>query len=316
MKKHTKISALLIIISLMISVCVFPVSAAIPPQRYGDIITDGSIDIMDATAIQRHIAKTEYIRTHIEAADVDSDSKITVFDATLIQKYVAQIITEFPAGIYFGVGTYFYGVTADYDSDSALVGYPVTFTAEGYMSPGPTTASLYINSELVAQTTQTREGSKSLYDLTYTFEEAGTYCVKVTLTNKWGSTDSANIGGDGYTYTYTVKEPPTDTTTPIITSVKRDSVYNNRPVFTVNAKFGTEPYQYKYTILEYPYTSDAIICETDFTDSNTLDISKELGDDFYFHVYDTHVFMVEVKDANGKIVSHEHQFCIQTYAPA
>ena len=309
MKKNFRIFSIILAIAILMSMVVIPASAAIPPQEYGDVNSDDSIDVMDATAIQRYLANIDRRAINlIESADVDNDVKITILDATIIQKYVAQIITEFPAGKEFYIDKYFFGVTTDYDKDKAIVGYPVTFSVDGYMSPGPTTASLYINDELVAQT-QERNKETKLFDLTYTFEEAGTYKVQIYLSDKWGE-------GNSKTAVYTVKDAPEDQSVPVITSVKRDSVYNNKPVFTVNAKFGTEPYQYKYIIMEYPYTSEAIICETDFIDSNTLDVSKELGEDFYFDVYDTHVFKVMVKDANGNIVSDEHQFWIQTYAPA
>lgn len=309
MKKNFRIFSIILALAIMMSALVIPASAAIPPQPYGDVNSDDAIDILDATNVQRYLARVDLRAINlIEAADVDDDAKITVLDVTIIQQYVAQVISEFPAGEWFLIDKYFYEMKANYDEDKAMVGYPVTFSADGYMYPGPTTASLYINGELVGQTQEPGKETRT-YDLVYTFEEAGTYNVTMTLSDKWGE-------GNSKTAVYTVKDAPADQSVPVITSVTRDSDYNNRPVFTVNAKFGTEPYQYKYTILEYPFTPDAILCETDFIDSNSFDVSEELGEDFYFDVYDTHVFKVTIKDANGNIVSDEHQFCIQTYAPA
>lgn len=61
----------------------------------GDVDGNGKINIKDATAIQKHIAKLIAIdETKFIYADTDKDNKITVKDATRIQKFLAQIIPE------------------------------------------------------------------------------------------------------------------------------------------------------------------------------------------------------------------------------
>ena len=131
MKKNFRIFSIILALAIMMSALIIPASAAIPPQPYGDVNSDDAIDILDATNVQRYLARVDLRAINlIEAADVDDDAKITVLDATIIQQYVAQIITEFPSGKKFYIDKYFFGVTTDYDKDNAIVGYPVTFSAD------------------------------------------------------------------------------------------------------------------------------------------------------------------------------------------
>ncbi len=58
----------------------------------GDSNDDGEVDILDATAIQKHAAKLKDINE--TAADVNGDGAVTITDATIIQKYIAKIEVE------------------------------------------------------------------------------------------------------------------------------------------------------------------------------------------------------------------------------
>ena len=61
----------------------------------GDVNGDGDITIMDATAIQLHIAQLEMLpEDKLACADVDGDGKIAIMDATQIQLFIAQLIPE------------------------------------------------------------------------------------------------------------------------------------------------------------------------------------------------------------------------------
>ena len=62
----------------------------------GDCDLDSAITIMDATLIQRVVAKeTTLSDLAFSLADVDSDKKLTLIDATQIQRYIAKIIDKF-----------------------------------------------------------------------------------------------------------------------------------------------------------------------------------------------------------------------------
>ncbi len=61
----------------------------------GDCDLDGSITVMDATAIQLHLASIVDLGADvINIADVDNDNNITIMDATKIQLFIAQLIDK------------------------------------------------------------------------------------------------------------------------------------------------------------------------------------------------------------------------------
>lgn len=69
-----------------------------PTYTLGDVDLDGDVTVMDATTIQRVLAKiVEELPCVEAAADVDGDGDVTVMDATTIQRLLAKIISEFPA---------------------------------------------------------------------------------------------------------------------------------------------------------------------------------------------------------------------------
>ena len=62
----------------------------------GDVNGDGDVTVLDATLVQRAVAKTSPLdETQAACADVNGDGDVTVLDATIIQRFVAKIITEF-----------------------------------------------------------------------------------------------------------------------------------------------------------------------------------------------------------------------------
>ena len=63
----------------------------------GDTDGNGKIDVIDATAIQRSVAKIISLdEESVLYSDVDGDGKISIMDCTSIQQFVAKIITVFP----------------------------------------------------------------------------------------------------------------------------------------------------------------------------------------------------------------------------
>lgn len=65
----------------------------------GDANKDGSVNIKDVTAIQKHIASLEIIpEDALVLADTDIDGDVNIKDATAIQKHIAGIITGYPIG--------------------------------------------------------------------------------------------------------------------------------------------------------------------------------------------------------------------------
>ena len=64
-----------------------------PLFEKGDVNTDGKLNIRDATAIQKHLAKIATLSDDaLELADISGDGKVNVRDATTIQKKIAGLI--------------------------------------------------------------------------------------------------------------------------------------------------------------------------------------------------------------------------------
>ncbi len=99
MKKSKALLSLLLVIVLAFS-AVFAVSAFDPrPYYLGDADLDDTVNIKDATLIQKHVAMIETLESYaLVTADADEDSSITVKDATTIQKYVASLPVNHPVG--------------------------------------------------------------------------------------------------------------------------------------------------------------------------------------------------------------------------
>lgn len=84
-----------LLLSLTIAMCCFSVSAA---TLLGDVDLNSTVDIVDATVIQRHLAKSENLSpTQLDNADVNGDDSVSITDATTIQQLCAKIIDKFPA---------------------------------------------------------------------------------------------------------------------------------------------------------------------------------------------------------------------------
>ena len=67
-----------------------------PAYTLGDVNLNGEITILDATAIQMHLAKKNTLEgVALLAADTNCDTKISIVDATNIQLLLAKKITQF-----------------------------------------------------------------------------------------------------------------------------------------------------------------------------------------------------------------------------
>ena len=61
--------------------------------KIGDTNGDGSVNISDATEVQKHLAQLITLSgDRLKAADADGDGVVNISDATHIQKYLAQLI--------------------------------------------------------------------------------------------------------------------------------------------------------------------------------------------------------------------------------
>ena len=69
----------------------FTIPAETTGYILGDVDGDGEVTIIDATAIQRHLASIPTFAYHENAADTDGDGEVTILDATFIQRWLANL---------------------------------------------------------------------------------------------------------------------------------------------------------------------------------------------------------------------------------
>ncbi len=305
MNKIMRLFAVVIALAVITSCCVVYANAEIAPQIYGDLDNDNVVDITDATVIQMYLAKKATIHTkHLEAADVNQDSKITVLDATMIQMYLAGYDVDFPYNDRFSINQYIFGVIPDHESGKAMAGTAVNFKVDGYSDPGPTTVKLYVDGEMVAETDKKNDTYE--YELSHTFEHAGTYRLVISVCDKWG------YGLSWVIEEYVVVDAVEDTSKPIITSIRRDSLISRTPTITATAQFGTQPYEYKFVLEQtwfIPEEFEGIVKKTqDFSEDNTFDVELEMGA--------LYKVTVTVRDADGNEVTESSLIEVNMVDPA
>ena len=244
-----KLTAFLLCIVLLLG-CAIHTGAIMPlPLKVGDVDRDNAVTSIDATLIQRFLAKISEPSELQEAlSDADGDKKLTVVDATAVQRHLANLPSAFTGAM---ITDYVCGFTsfhsdceisiADHYStaDVCYIGVPVTFYPKAY--GGARRYTLSVDGK------QVKEISAKGYDvesgMQYTFFEEGEYVVSCDAECCYGQhTQSSrrvrvtNFPEDG---------------NPLITGAAfydEDYRSSGDSVLTVTAIGGTAPYQYNYTL--------------------------------------------------------------------
>lgn len=140
MKRKSKATISFITVVIFIIGIAFPASAAKNIWKYmGDADLDGTVTILDATAVQRCLADLRvFSRLQTVVADVNGNNEIDIHDATVIQKELLQLdsgLRDENNNYFHIILQPFYYEVCDmemnifYEGDSANVGEPVTFFA-------------------------------------------------------------------------------------------------------------------------------------------------------------------------------------------
>ena len=300
MKKHVRILSVLMALVLLLSLSLVSVSAVRAPVTFGNVDHQNGVDVMDATIIQRTVAKISELNGYSAfAADVDNDTNVTILDATMIQQFLAGIITEFPAGVSSFVDVYAEALISDYGSGKARVGTPVTFTALATGHAGPLMYEFYVNDEVV------REYST---DNTYVhdFEEPGSYEVYYLVKNRAGIEV-----GEGMILEVT---DPMDLGWVNISSVYHKGFYDSLVTFEAIAKDGLEPYEFSFALYDITKAKEnefgTLVEQSDFSESNSFTLSEYLTD------YNEYTLYVTVRDSNGQTDTTTLTFTYMTPPPA
>ena len=97
MKKRFLSLILTAAILLSLILCTAAVGAA--AELVGDTDGDGTVSVLDATAIQRYLVELEQLDAQaIARARVNGKDELSILDATMIQRYLADLVDRFPAG--------------------------------------------------------------------------------------------------------------------------------------------------------------------------------------------------------------------------
>ncbi len=304
MKKSIRFLSVFMIVAILMCVQLLPVSAARSPLRFGDANADYSVDITDATHIQRYLAKYFELSDfgHF-AADVDGDGEVNIFDATTIQMKLAELIDEFPAGDYCFIDVYAEALVANYSSGKAMAGVPVTFEAIASGGPGELKYKFYIDGETVQQ------GNDNI--LVHTFTQPGTYNVEFYVTNA--------VGIDGIcSLDYTVVEPYDTTGMVSIQSIYHKGFYGNPTFEVIASDEGDHPCEYKfelykitlYIVGDKKSETLTLVEKQDYSSANSFSVSAHLES------YDEYVLKAYVKDNSGYEVSENYTFTYELPPPA
>ena len=282
--KRKKFTATIIIMALIVSLSVLSVSATTKPYNAGDADLDDRVTIKDATVIQKYVANISpfnYLQECV--SEVDGDGRITVKDATMVQKKCAHIVTDFNVPGFIWTDVEIKSLYADYNSGKAMVGVPVTFTANATGNGAPFTFEFYINDKAVTEVSENNT-------FTYTFEEAGMYSIKAKVFNHFENSN--------YTvkYDYEVVEAYEEDIIKIKTfyhdnNATELSLNTKDIMFVADAMFGSGNYEYAF------YTGTELV--QDYSDKNTY-LMKEFANAGSFK------FIVNARDvATGEIASEE-----------
>ena len=105
MKKITKKAlALFLLVLIMVSAVTFNASASDSNRLLGDGNQDSTVNIKDATAVQKHLADILKLSdTGLKLSDTDQNGTLNIKDATTIQKWLAGIKVNSPVGDPFDV---------------------------------------------------------------------------------------------------------------------------------------------------------------------------------------------------------------------
>ena len=127
-----------LIISLVLALSVFSVMTASAAEEpiCGDADGDGTITIMDATTIQRHLVDIlQLSEERLKAADISGDG-IDITDATQIQRWLAAYQVSYPIGEL---------IEHEEESNDTLV---VVFSRTGHTKPLAEYAATYLEADL------------------------------------------------------------------------------------------------------------------------------------------------------------------------
>ena len=132
MKRIISIITVLSLLSALLAGTALSAGAVPLGMFYGDVDYDFWVDSTDVTLIQRHLSNmVTFDALQKELADYDHDSEVGITDVTIIQRVLAKMSVREEYGGSFLPETTIHRIYSDYASGKAMIGVPVTITANG-----------------------------------------------------------------------------------------------------------------------------------------------------------------------------------------
>lgn len=251
MKRIYRTFTALLLCAALMAACVIR-AGAVPakPLKVGDVDRDNAVTAIDATLIQRHVAKMLAMSELEEAlCDADGDGLIGILDVTAVQRHLANMSGSFTGA---EITDWYIGITsfhtdcevaiADHYSTTEVcyVGIPVHFNAQVFSGAQPRQFTLYVDGEAV-QTVEASGYEKAV--MTYTFTEPGEHELSCDAECRYGLHKQS-------TQRVKVTELPQNGSPVVMGAVFYDatSVSSGNGNLTVIAAGGNAPYRYNYTL--------------------------------------------------------------------
>ena len=272
-----KVIALFVCIAVAAG-CMITAHAALPPLQIGDVNQNFTVEITDATMIQRLLAHMpDPNKLQLALGDADGDGEMTILDATELQRWLAGIPSHYDQSAqiwdwYIGDASWHSTAqimgTDDYQHSDEIcyVGVPVTFTGRVRWGVAPLRYTLEVDGEKVAEAPAV---GYSECRIPYTFTEEGEHTVVMTVEYEY---DRQSYRG----HRVTVRSLPEDGRPVIMgaTFFDESQMLSGNGVLTVTAAGGTAPYQYQYEI-DLPQQEAS--CTIYYCSENELDLSEFIG---------------------------------------
>ena len=266
----------------------------------GDADSDGEVTILDATAIQRHLAELPTVSYDDDAADADGDGEITILDATAIQRFLVslsayekigqQIIVQDDSGERVTITVF----NSKYD-----IQLQMEEMAKKYSSEKGVVVEVYYSSDTVADHLSTRYATSdpytiSMVDAKDVYSLAPEHAVDLS-DQDWVKNTAQAISIDGKVYGF-----------PVCVEA-RGIIYNADAIKEVTGK-DFDPTTIK-TTADFQALIDDLIAGGMASPTGVMKEDWSLGAHFFPEVYEQHddpyAYIDGIRDGSVKLIEDD-----------
>lgn len=225
----------ILLLAAMLAAAAFVPAAAESFRYIGDVDGDGFVSVLDATAIQKHLASLETLtKLQKYLGDVDNSKTTDIIDATMIQKKLVGLIIGFYKERVSSWRSEIFRIESSNDGNTFLLDTEYTFTLDTSNYPIPDEYRVLVDQDVILD----RSSGKIF---SYTFTAAGVHYIRAYCYGAWGSIDSCLLR--------IIVTDPNATEKPRINRIDYDKATG---LMNVSASGGKAPYLYSYTVRQVP----------------------------------------------------------------